>query len=113
MAAMMTDDIVWQIKVPIWKPLVGREVAREELARQNAVSTGGLEGSELLNLASNDRVVFTERTEVFQMGDTTVKLRVNAVYEVVDGKIAAWREYYDTVDLARQLGVDPGALVAD
>jgi hypothetical protein len=25
--------------------------------------------------------------------------------------VAAWREYYDTVEHARQLGVDPGLLV--
>jgi limonene-1,2-epoxide hydrolase len=40
-------------------------------------------------------------------------LRLNAVFEVVEGKIAAWREYYDNVDLARQLGVDPSSVVEE
>ena len=69
--------------------------------------------SEVLNIASNDGVVFTERTAVFEMGDKRVTLRLNAVFEVVEGKIAAWREYYDSVDLARQLGVDPSSLVEE
>ena len=45
------------------------------------------------------------------MGHKRITLRIAAVVEVVDGKIAAWREYYGSVDLARQLGVDPSSLV--
>jgi limonene-1,2-epoxide hydrolase len=113
MTAMMTDDIVWQINVPTWKPRVGLEAARKELERQNTMSTGDLPGSEVLHIASNDEVVFTERIAVFEMGDQRITMHLNAVYEVVDGKIAAWREYYDSVDLARQLGVDPNLVVED
>jgi limonene-1,2-epoxide hydrolase len=69
-------------------------------------STGMLPGSEVHNIASSGGGVFTERTDVFEMGDKRITFRVNAVFEVVDGKIAAWREYYDSVDLARQLGVE-------
>ena len=112
-AALMADDIVWQINVPSWRPRVGREAAREELAKQNAMATGGLPGSEMLNIASNGGVVFTERMDVFEIGETRITLRVNAVLEVVDSKIAAWREYYDSVDLARQLGVDASVVVEE
>jgi limonene-1,2-epoxide hydrolase len=111
MTAMMADEFVWQINVPSWKPLVGRDVAREHLTRQNTVSTGGLPGSDVLNVASNGGVVFVEKSDVFEMGDKRITLRVNAVLEVADGKIAAWREYYDSVDLARQLGVEPRLVV--
>jgi len=111
MTALMADDIVWQINVPSWKPRVGRETARKELLRQNTMSTGGLPGSEVRNIVSNDRLVFTERTDVFEVGDKRITLHVNAVLEVVEGKIAAWREYYDSVDLARQLGLDPNLVV--
>ena len=114
MTALMADDFVWQINVPTWKPRVGREVARAEIASQNTISTGGLPGSEVLHIASNDDgVVFAERIGVFEMGDKRITLRINAVFEVVEGKIAAWREYYDSVDLARQLGVEPGLVVED
>jgi len=113
MADMMTDDVVWQVNVPSWKARTGRETCRAELSRQNTMSTGGLEGSEVLNVASNDRVVFTERVDVFETMGKRVTLHTNAVYEVEDGKIAAWREYYDSVDLARQLGIDPNLVVEE
>jgi limonene-1,2-epoxide hydrolase len=113
LTALMTDDIVWQINVPTFKPRVGRDVAREELARQNAISTGGLGGSQVLNIASNDRVVFTERVGVFETMGKRVTLHVTAVYEVENGKIAAWREYYDSVALAKQLGIEPHLVVED
>jgi limonene-1,2-epoxide hydrolase len=110
MTAMMADDIVWQVNVPTWKPVVGREAAREELARQNTISTGDLPGNEVLNMTSNDRVVLQERTAIFEMADKRITMRLAAAFEIVDGKIAAWREYYDSVDIARQLGVDPMSL---
>jgi limonene-1,2-epoxide hydrolase len=112
MADMMTDDVVWQVNVPSWKPRIGREECRTELSRQNTMSTGGL-GGEVLNIASNDRAVFTERVDVFETMGKRVTLHTNAVYEVEDGKIAAWREYYDSVDLARQLGIDPDLVVEE
>ena len=90
----------------VWRPRVGREACREELDNQNSLSTGGLPGSELCTIASSDSVVFTERLDVFEMGDKQITLHTNAVYELKDGKIAAWREYYDSADLARQIGVD-------
>jgi limonene-1,2-epoxide hydrolase len=108
--AMMTDDIVWQVNVPTWKPLVGREAAREELERQNRLSTGDL-GGEVLSMVSDERLVFQERKTIIEIGDHRITLRLAAVFEVVDGKVAAWREYYDSVDLARQLGVDPSLVV--
>jgi limonene-1,2-epoxide hydrolase len=108
--AMMTEDVVFQPNVPTWKPRVGREATREELARGAAISTGDLDG-EVLSMVSSDRLVFQERKTVFEMGDKRITLRLSAVFEVVDGKIAAWREYYDSVDLAQQLGVDPNLVV--
>jgi limonene-1,2-epoxide hydrolase len=43
-------------------------------------------------MVSNDRFVFQERNTVFEMGDKRITLRLAAVFEVVDGKIAVWRE---------------------
>ena len=113
MAEMMTDDVVWQVNVPSWKPRAGRETSRAELSRQITLATGCLDGSELLNIASNDRVVFTERVDVFEMMGKRIISRVNAVFEVENGKIAAWREYYDSVDLAKQLGIEPSLVVEE
>ena len=40
-------------------------------------------------------VVFTERTDRFVMGGKTIELPVAGVFELRDGKIAAWRDYFD------------------
>jgi limonene-1,2-epoxide hydrolase len=111
LTALMSDDIVWQINVPSWRSRIGREAARAELQRANTISTGLLPGSEIRHIASNERAVFVERVDVFRMGEKTITLHINAVLEVEDGKIVAWREYYDSVDLAKQLGVDAGVVV--
>jgi limonene-1,2-epoxide hydrolase len=120
--AMMTDDVVWEVNAATGTPpIVGRDAARRELTRQSSMSsgdlpaTGDLPGTEVVSMVSSDRVVLQERVAAFEMGDVRVTLRLAAAVEVdvAEGKIAAWREYFDTVDLARQLGVDPSSLVEE
>jgi limonene-1,2-epoxide hydrolase len=106
---LMTDDIVWQVNVPLAQPIVGLDAARAELERQSKVSSGMLEGSELLAIASNGRTVFTERVDVVQIGRRPITFRISGIFEVRYDKVSAWREYFDTSDAARQLGVDPAA----
>jgi limonene-1,2-epoxide hydrolase len=48
--------------------------------------------------------VFTERTDEFRSRDHVVHHHLVAVFDVDgDGKIAAWREYFDPEDVNRQL----------
>ena len=49
-------------------------------------------------------VVLTERVDTFQMGDKTVALEVMGTFELRDGKIAAWRDYFDMASWTRQAG---------
>jgi len=74
---LMAEDIVWQINVPSWRPRVGRDARPAEIERQNAISTGNLSGSKVLNIVSNDKVVFTERVDVFEMGTKRISLQIN------------------------------------
>lgn len=50
---------------------------------------------EILALASTGDLVFTERVDRFVMGEQRVELPVAGVFQVRDGKIAAWRDYFD------------------
>lgn len=50
---------------------------------------------EILHLAAAGDTVLTERVDRFRMGDRTIELPVMGVFEVSDGKIAAWRDYFD------------------
>lgn len=56
----------------------------------------------MLNIASSGDIVLTERLDRFVMGDKTVELPVAGVFEVKDGKIAAWRDYFDMATWTRQ-----------
>ena len=46
-------------------------------------------------IASSGDLVFTERTDRFVMGGKTIELPVAGAFEIRDGKIAAWRDYFD------------------
>jgi limonene-1,2-epoxide hydrolase len=107
MVDQLANDIAYEVWVPS-TPRVGRDAVRAELERQGAVSTGLLPGSEVRNIASNDRVVFVERIEVVEMAGKPLTLHISGVFEVVDGKITAYRDYYDTANIASQLGVSAG-----
>ncbi|HUC05703.1 MAG TPA: limonene-1,2-epoxide hydrolase family protein [Acidimicrobiales bacterium] len=50
---------------------------------------------EIHHLASDGSTVLTERTDRFTMGDRTASLPVMGAFHVVDGRITAWRDYFD------------------
>jgi limonene-1,2-epoxide hydrolase len=50
---------------------------------------------EMLHIASAGPIVFTERVDRFVMRGRDVSLPVAGVFEIRDGKIAAWRDYFD------------------
>src|SRR5688500_16224716 len=47
------------------------------------------------HLASNGDVVHTERVDTFTLEKGTISIPVAGVFEIRDGKIAAWRDYFD------------------
>ncbi len=49
----------------------------------------------VLHAAAAGPVVFTERLDRFLMGERWVELPVAGVFEVREGKITAWRDYFD------------------
>lgn len=110
MAALMADDFAWQLHVPLSPVIVGREAARAELEKHSELSTGMIEGSEIRTVVSDGDTVVVERVDVNAMGGVggvPVSFNVTAIFEVRDGLITHWREYWDTTHVAQQLGIDP------
>jgi limonene-1,2-epoxide hydrolase len=65
--------------------------------------------------AAMGRFVFTERTDhvTLHAENRKVGSRVCAVFEFNDrGEIAGWREYWDSGDVMRQMGISAEALAA-
>jgi limonene-1,2-epoxide hydrolase len=50
---------------------------------------------ELHHLASDGATVLTERTDVFTIKGKAAPLPVMGAFHVADGKITAWRDYFD------------------
>jgi limonene-1,2-epoxide hydrolase len=55
------------------------------------------------NLAATGDVVLTERVDVFTTAEKSIELPVMGAFEVRDGKIAAWRDYFDLNQFMSQL----------
>jgi len=55
------------------------------------------------HLASDGDVVHTERVDTFTLEKGTISIPVAGVFEVRDGKIAAWRDYFDMQQFMTQL----------
>ena len=50
---------------------------------------------EVHHLASDGTTVLTERTDIFTLKGKSAPLPVMGAFDVVDGKITAWRDYFD------------------
>jgi limonene-1,2-epoxide hydrolase len=85
------DDAVYH-NIPL-APAVGKDAIRGLL--EFFVPPSDEIAFEMLHIASADNVVHTERVDRFLMGDKNVVLPVAGVFEIRDGKIAAWRDYFD------------------
>jgi limonene-1,2-epoxide hydrolase len=110
MATLVADDIVYDPWMPSWERK-GRAAFLEEIQRQQGHAK--VLGIDIRAIASTDRHVFTERVDRFEMAGKEVMLHINAVFEVNDdGKVCAWREYFDGVDLAQSLGIPYDQLAA-
>ena len=57
---------------------------------------------EIKNIAVEGDTVLTERLDTFTMAGRAVVLDVMGAFEVRDGKIAAWRDYFDMAQWTRQ-----------
>jgi limonene-1,2-epoxide hydrolase len=91
LAAWFTDDAVYH-NIPI-DPVVGKEAIEATIAGFSSLADH-LE-FEVLNIAASGDVVMTERIDRFHRADGVITLPVMGTFEVRDGKIAAWRDYFD------------------
>lgn len=89
--AFFAPDAVYH-NIPM-APAEGLEAIRNVLAM--FVPTSSKIDFEMRHIASAGPVVFTERVDRFTIGGRDVALPVAGVFEVHDGKITAWRDYFD------------------
>ncbi|MFC9472164.1 nuclear transport factor 2 family protein [Nocardia sp. NPDC056952] len=91
LAEYFTDDATYH-NIPL-QPITGREAIREFL-RGFLDTFGGIDFHVGHQVCSGN-IVLNERVDTFTVNGTTIDLPVAGVFEVVDGRIHAWRDYFD------------------
>ena len=104
LAAFFTPDAVYH-NIPL-APVTGRDDIETTIATFIRPGPPGVEGIEfrIINIAADGSVVMTERVDVFKLPDKSFALPVMGTFEVTDGKINAWRDYFDMNQFTRQMG---------
>jgi limonene-1,2-epoxide hydrolase len=98
LAGYFTEDAVYH-NIPM-EPVHGREAIKEFITGFVA-AFGGLDFN-VHRQVSDGTVVMNERTDVLHRKDGgEVSLPVIKVFEVHDGKIAAWRDYFDMAAITK------------
>jgi limonene-1,2-epoxide hydrolase len=85
--SFFTDDCVYH-NVPV-APVKGMASEIDWVTHNLAETAGG--------------VVLTERTDRFHMGEKWVELPVMGSFDLRDGKICGWRDYFDMKQFQSQL----------
>jgi limonene-1,2-epoxide hydrolase len=89
--AACTEDAVWHFR-PL-KPIIGRHAIRA-FAQRYATIPGG--PYEIRLQVATDRVVMNERTDHVTHNGKSITLATCGVFEIENGQIKAWRDYFDT-----------------
>lgn len=101
LSGFFSDDAVYH-NIPI-APVTG--VAEIEKVLQGFIGPASDAEFEILAMASSGNTVLTERIDRFTIGDKRIELPVMGTFEVGgDGKITAWRDYFDMNQFTSQMG---------
>ena len=91
LASYFTDDGVYH-NIPM-APAVGRAAVHELLTGLGAMISAIR--FEVHRQVANGATVMNERTDHITMGDRVIALPVVGVFEIDNGRIRAWRDYFD------------------
>ena len=86
------------------EPVVGRPAIYERIAALGKGAPGGVV-LDVAHMGVIDGLVFIERTDRFVYNGKSGAVPVVGVLDIRDGKVQAWREYYDRAELLREMGV--------
>ena len=99
--AFFTVDAVYH-NIPV-DPVRGH--AEIESTLSQFLSPGGEASFDLKAIATSGNKVLTERVDVLTMGGKRVEIPVMGTFEVTpEGKISAWRDYFDMQQVVSQMG---------
>jgi limonene-1,2-epoxide hydrolase len=96
--ATLTEDVVYH-NIPM-QPFEGKAAAMAFIGGMQPESVSW----EMISIAENGDKVLTERLDNFVLsGGKTLSVPVMGTFELVDGKISAWRDYFDLATFTQQM----------
>ena len=90
-----TDDIVYH-NIPM-EPAEGHEAVRSVI--EGFLGMADSIVFDTLNEVSEGDLVLNERVDTFVIGGNETPIKVMGVFELSDGKISRWRDYFDLAAL--------------
>jgi limonene-1,2-epoxide hydrolase len=109
-----TEDVVYA-NVPV-PPMVGREAMRKFFSKNMTRCDRFEMQIRALAVSADGRQVLTERIDKMVFGGKEVAAPLMGIFELRDGKISAWRDYFDVSTFARDMrtaGVEAGSGIAE
>ncbi len=97
--SFFTEDAIYH-NMPTG-PVQGTEAVRNLI--ESYVNAAAKVDWEILNSSQVGSTVLNERMDRFVFGDKDVALPVMGAFDLRDGKIAAWRDYFDQATWTRQM----------
>ncbi|MEO9330485.1 limonene-1,2-epoxide hydrolase family protein [Gordonia aurantiaca] len=103
------DDIVWiNVSLPAIR---GKKKVAAVLGGMDTKPWAGF-NYRMVNISSDDAgVALTERVDELRFGKLHLQFWVCGRFEIREGRIAVWRDYFDWFDMAKSLGRGVLALV--
>jgi limonene-1,2-epoxide hydrolase len=95
----LTDDCFYH-NIPM-EPYVGHAAIRKFI--EPFMKEADTVQFEIKHTTSAGNVVMNERVDRFVMGAKKLELPVAGVFEVRNGKISAWRDYFDLASFNKQM----------
>ena len=99
LASYFTEDALYH-NIPM-DPISGRDNIRNALGGMAGMMVS--KGWDVLNIVAEGDVVMTERVDKFDAGGNAVALPVMGVFELKDGEITSWRDYFDLTTFQTQM----------
>jgi len=94
-----TEDAVYH-NMPM-QPVQGADAVRQVIASYVGAATEI--DWEILAISQTGSTVLTERVDRFDFGGRSVSLPVMGAFDLRNGKITAWRDYFDQATWNRQM----------
>lgn len=97
---LLAEDAVYH-NIPL-DPIEGREATMAAI--EGMTSNFGHIDFQMLAIATQGDTVLTERVDIFTVSGSEVALPVMGAFDVRDGRITSWRDYFDVGQASRLMG---------